>query len=100
MKVERRYVPISQDCVVGEVYSILRCFWVILLRKPAPAKLSISWPPSRRFSRIHYDTIARESHSVYGINSVESWRHAPDSFNHRITLSARANTLGGIVRPI
>src|SRR5262249_51936943 len=42
---------------------------------------------------IHYDITACERHSVYEINSVQSWRHL-------ITLSALASTLGVIVRPI
>ena len=33
-------------------------------------------------------------------NSVQSWQRSLVFFHHLITLSARASTFGGIVRPI
>src|SRR5262249_14660259 len=63
--------------------ALLVCVDLLLQSSP------YEWPPSVRFCYIHYDTTASESHSVYEINSVQSWHDRFVSFDYLITLSAR-----------
>src|SRR5262249_53567186 len=50
--------------------ALLVCVDLLLQSSP------YEWPPSVRFCYIHYDTTASESHSVYEINSVQSWHRS------------------------